>query len=279
MANYASLRGPVGMNRVYALVDRSAQGQHAAATASAPTPPVSASTAAAGSAASLPVSAPAIPAGPANPGTAAAAATTAIAATSSTPAGTATTAATTAGPASARVSAWLDSLRHGHTMATNAPLLGLAVEGQPPGAEIQLHPGTSSLHYKGFLRSIVPIDHLEVVVNSKIIRTINLGKSRTVADFEGSAKITGNGWLLVRAWNDGAVPEVFDIYPYGTTNPVFFRTEGAATHCGPDADFFLKWLSRLEAAASVDQGYNTPAERDATLREISAAAAVISSRR
>jgi hypothetical protein len=178
------------------------------------------------------------------------------------------------------VSAWLDSLRHGHTLATNAPLLGLTVEGQPPGAEIQLRPGDSTtLHYKGFLRSIVPIGHLEVVVNGKVARTIRLGKDRSAADFEGSAKVTGNGWLLVRAWNDGAVPEVFDIYPYGTTNPVFFRTAGAATHCGPDADFFLKWLSRLEAAASAHQAYNTPAERDATLREISAAAAVITQRK
>jgi hypothetical protein len=116
-------------------------------------------------------------------------------------------------------------------------------------------------------------------VNGKVARTIRLGKGRTAADFEGSTKVTGNGWLLVRAWNDGAVPEVFDIYPYGTTNPVFFRAEGTATHCGPDADFFLKWLSRLEAAASAHQAYNTPAERDATLKEISAARDVFAQQR
>jgi hypothetical protein len=164
-------------------------------------------------------------------------------------------------------------------MATNAPLLGLSVEGQPPGTEISLHDTAPILHYKGFLRSIVPIDHLEVVVNGKVVRTIHPDKNRTVADFEGSTNVTGNGWLLVRAWNDGAVPEVFDIYPYGTTNPVFYRTEGAATHCGLDAEFFLKWLARLEAAASAHQGYNTAAERDATLREITAARAVMSGRK
>ena len=128
-------------------------------------------------------------------------------------------------------------------------------------------------------RSIVPIDHLELIVNGKVARTIRLAKDRSAADFEGSTKVTGNGWVLVRAWNEGAVPEVFDIYPYGTTNPVFFRTAGAATHCGRDADFFLKWLSRLEAAASAHRDYNTPAERAATLREISAAAAVMTQRK
>src|SRR5262249_15783576 len=139
----------------------------------------------------------------------------------------------------ARVTAWLDSLRHGHTLATNGPLLGLSVEGQPPGSELQLRAGTSTLHYKGFLRSIVPIDHPQVVVNGKVIRAVRPGKDRTAADFDGSTTVTGNGWILVRAWNDGATPEVFDIYPYGTTNPVFFHTDGATTHCGPDADFFL----------------------------------------
>ena len=132
---------------------------------------------------------------------------------------------------------------------------------------------------QGFLRSIVPIDHLEIVVNGKVVRTIAPAKNRTTADFEAATKVSGNGWLLVRAWNDGAVPEVFDIYPYGTTNPVFFHTEGAATHCGADADFFLKWLERLRAAASAHQGYNTPAEREATLGEISAAREVFTKRR
>src|SRR5262249_28952395 len=119
----------------------------------------------------------------------------------------------------------------------------------------------------------------EVVVNGKVIRAVRPGKDRTAADFDGSTTVTGNGWILVRAWNDGATPEVFDIYPYGTTNPVFFHTDGATTHCGPDADFFLKWLDRLETAASTHQGYNTANEREATLREIASARGVISQRK
>lgn len=231
MANYASLRGPVGMNRVYAMVESAARG-----------------------------SGPDQGAVPSQ--------------------GTALDPSAEPGQTAARVSAWLDAFRHGRTIATNAPLLGLSVEGEPPGSDITLHgDGSSTLHYKGFLRSMVPIDHLEVLLNGKVVRTIKPTKDHTTADFEGSTKVAGNGWLLVRAWNDGATPEVFDIYPYGTTNPVFFHTEGAATHCGPDADFFLKWLNRLQEAASTHPGYNTPAEREATLREIAAAREVFMRRR
>ena len=233
MANYASMRGPVGMNRVYAMVE-------------APEPGTPRSPAANSNANS-----------------------------------NARVGANGLTPAQTRVSAWLASLRAGHTLATNAPLIGLTVNGQPPGAEIALGSGQArtTLHYKGFLRSIVPIEHLELLINGKVVRSLASGKGRLSADFEGDAKVNGNGWILVRAWNEGAVPEVFDIYPYGTTNPVFFHTEGTPIHCGPDADFFLKWLDRLQSAASAHNGYNTSAERDTTLREITDAQAVMKQRR
>jgi hypothetical protein len=200
MANYASLRGPVGMNRVYALAD---EGQEQ----------------------------------------------------------------------------WLAALKAGRTMATNGPLVGLSVEGQPPGSELSVTGSGGELHYKGFLRSIVPIDHLELVMNGKVVRTMRLDHSRTRADFDGVLEVPASGWLLVRAWNDAAHPLVFDLYPYATTNAFFFTTPNATTHCGPDAEYFIAWLDRLEAAAGAHDGYNSPNERTLTLTEIRAARDTFNARR
>jgi hypothetical protein len=72
---------------------------------------------------------------------------------------------------------------------------------------------------------------------------------------------------------------VFDLYPYGTTNAVFFRSPGATTHCGADAQYFLDWIDRLESAAAAHDGYNTVAERDKTLAEIRDARRIFSERR
>jgi len=116
-------------------------------------------------------------------------------------------------------------------------------------------------------------------MNGKVVRTIRLTGTRMSADFEGKINVSGNGWLLVRAWNDAARPEIFDIYPYGTTNAFFFHADGATTHCGSDAQFFLTWIDRLEAAAAVHPDYNTAKEREATLGEIRAARAIMSERR
>ena len=189
---------------------------------------------------------------------------------------------TDASPASdaARMATWLAGLRAGRTMATNGPLLGLTVEDRQPGEEIALGEKGSSLRFKGFMRSSVPVDHLEIVMNGKVVRTIRTPGDRLSADFEGTVPATGTGWLLVRAWNDGAVPEIFDIYPYATTSPVFFHSgQPSAPRCAADADYFIAWIDKVRAAAASHPGYNTAAERDATLAQIDAARAVMMQRR
>jgi Tol biopolymer transport system component len=186
--------------------------------------------------------------------------------------------ATAADPA-ARVAAWLAGLKAGHTMATNGPLLGLTMDGQPPGATLALGSVREDVRYQGFLRSAVPIDHLELVQNGVVVRSLRLTGDRMSADFEGTLALEGTGWVLLRAWNDDANVYVLDAYPYATTNPVFYAAAGSVIHCGPDSDYLVKWIDRLEAAAQAHDGYNTAAEKDATLAEIRAARAKMLERR
>ena len=207
MTNFASLRGPVGMNRVYVHVD-----EH-----------------------------------PTN--------------------------------AVARRDTWLAGLRAGHTFATNGPLLGFSVNDLGPGGALKLPSGTQRLHYRGFMRSIAPIDHLEVVRNGEVVATIALAGDRTSAEVEGDVDVARSGWLLLRAWNDAATPEVFDIYPYATTNPVFVSLGDEAVRSADDAAYFQSWIDDLIAAADADTGYNTPAEKSATLEQMRSARQVFEARR
>jgi hypothetical protein len=125
----------------------------------------------------------------------------------------------------------------------------------------------------------VPIDHLELVQNGVVVRSLRLTGDRMSADFEGTLALEGTGWVLLRAWNDDANVYVLDAYPYATTNPVFYAAAGSVIHCGPDSDYLVKWIDRLEAAAQAHDGYNTAAEKDATLAEIRAARAKMLERR
>ena len=187
--------------------------------------------------------------------------------------------ATTAGDERSRLEKWLHGLKAGHSMATNSALLGLEVEGKPPGTELDIPAHGAKLHVHGFMRSIVPMDHLELMARGKVVREIALEGDRTGADFDEQVEVAEPGWLLLRAWNDHSTPDIFDIYPYATTNPVFFTRRGTATHCGDDADYFMAWIDRLAAGARNHPDFNTEAERRTTLEQIAAARKVFEQRR
>jgi len=178
-----------------------------------------------------------------------------------------------------RLKSWLQALKAGHSMATNSALLGLEVEGKSPGGEVELPATGGTVHVRGWMRSIVPIDHLQLVQQGKVVRDVLLAGDRRSAEVDVSLPATAPGWILLRAWNEHADPDIFDIYPYATTSPVYMTRRGAETHCGKDADYFIAWVDRLAAAAKDHPDYNNAAERDLTLAQIAAARKVYEARR
>jgi TolB protein len=179
----------------------------------------------------------------------------------------------------ARRDAWLAGLKAGHSVATNGPLLGLAVEGREPGEAIELEDPQHELEFSGFMRSIVPMDHLELVYNGEVIRSIDLTGDRRSADLSGSVRVDGSGWLLLRAWNENSHPMVFDLYPYGTTTPVYIMLGGEPPYSAEDADYFIAWIERIRESAAEHPDYNTDEERRAVLSHLDEARRVFAERR
>jgi TolB protein len=163
----------------------------------------------------------------------------------------------------------LAALKHGRGFATNGPLLGLLVDGNKPGQTT--HAASSMNRFKVALRSIVPVDHLELVVNGEVVHAFELGADRTTFDGEGTVSLPPGGWVLLRAWNDGAHPDILDIYPYATTNPVW--VEGEVVPDAADAQYFADWLDRTIAAADARTDWNDAGEERETLEYLRAARA------
>ncbi len=195
MANYASLRGPVGLNRVYAEVAK--------------------------------------------------------------------------GPLS--IAPWLNSIKQGRTFATNGPLLGFSLGGKKLGDELRLPAGENKVRFSGWLRSIVPIDHLEVVCNGKVVRDLKLNADRESADVEDAIDVNRSGWCLLRAWTDKAEHPVLDIYPYATTSPIYISVDGSNFKSKEDAAYFVAWIERLSAAARSNQDWNNDAEKSSVMNMLDAA--------
>ena len=163
-----------------------------------------------------------------------------------------------------RPAALLAALKAGRTFASNGPLLGLEVDGKHPGDTVSRNaPG--KLRYRIALRSPVRVDHLELVRDGKVVKSFRLKGDRRSFDASGEVAASHDGWLLLRAWNDGADPEVLDIYPYATTSPVYLDLPGDMPTDPADAAYFVAWLNRTIADASARDDYRNAREKAAVL--------------
>jgi TolB protein len=181
------------------------------------------------------------------------------------------------GPA-ARASAWLEGLKQGRSVATNGPLVFLEVEGNGPGSELSLAK-SGMVHVRGFLRSNTPVNHLEILRNGRVIKSIELHGDRMSADIDLNVEIPESSWILLRAWNDKASPDVLDVYPYATTNPVFVTVADKPIVSAADADYFIAWIDRVLQAAETHPDYNDDTEREAVVSEIKQARSEFQTRR
>jgi TolB protein len=198
MANFSSLRGPVGMNRVYAQV---------------PTGPLA-------------------------------------------------------------IAPWLASLKTGKTFATNGPLIGFTLDNHAPGDEVKLPRGGGTVKFTAWLRSIVPVDHFQVVCNGQVVRDLELSANRDAADISGTLPVTQSGWCVLRAFSDRDEHPILDAYPYATTSAIYTRVEGSTLEAKEDARYFVSWTNRLIQAAEANRDWNTTAEKERVLRMLSDAKAI-----
>jgi TolB protein len=166
---------------------------------------------------------------------------------------------------------WLKSLKQGRTFATNGPLLGFSLGGKNLGDDLQVPRGGKEVAFKAWVRSIVPLDHLEIICNGEIAKELKLTGARASGDFEATLPISHTGWCLLRAWSEQSEYPVLDLYPYATTSPIYIHVEGSALPAKQDAAYFLAWIDRVTKAVQANRDWNTDAERQAVLKQLSGA--------
>jgi TolB protein len=155
---------------------------------------------------------------------------------------------------------WLAALQAGRTFATNGPLLDLEIAGKRIGDTIELErPGM--LGAKVWMRSIVPIDHLQLVGRGGgVVAEIPLSEDRRDAERVVELKVAESGWYVLRGFTEGARYPVLDNQVSATTSPIYVTVAGEPLRSKEDAEFFLAWIDRMEEAAVEHPDYNAPQE-------------------
>ena len=124
------------------------------------------------------------------------------------------------------------------------------------------------------LRSIVPLDHLEVVCNGRVAQTLKLAGARDSADVTGTLPLNESGWCVLRTSSDKAEYPVLDNYVYATTSPVYVTIGGMPPRSPEDAKYFAAWINRTIDITSKYPDWNSPAEREYVLKRLADAKAV-----
>jgi len=173
---------------------------------------------------------------------------------------------------------WLAAIKAGRTFVTNAPVLELTLGRSEIGDEIRLA-GAGELRAHVRLRSPVPLDHLELVGNGRVVVSIPLSGDHTAADTTITVPVSASGWFVLRAWSDRPQLPVLDLYPFASTSPIYVTVGNAPMRSKEDAEYFLGWLDRVDDALRSQTAWNTPAEHEQVARMMAAARAEFTRRR
>ncbi len=172
------------------------------------------------------------------------------------------------------VDSWKENLKAGRTFATNGPLIEFTLGGRPVGDELKFDGAQAAVPFTAKLRSIVPVDHLEVVCNGRVAVTLKLSGAHDFADTAGSFPMKESGWCVLRASSDGAEYPVLDNYVYATTSPVYVAIGGKRPRSPEDARYFSAWIDRTIDVTSHYPDWNSPAEKAHVLKRLAEARAV-----
>jgi TolB protein len=169
------------------------------------------------------------------------------------------------------IEVWLDALKRGRTFATNGPLIEFTLGGRRVGDELNFDGAQTTVPFMAKLRSIVPVDHFEVVCNGQVAKTLRLEGTRDSADVTGALPLKETGWCVLRASSDKAVYPVLDNYAYATTSPVYVTIGGKAPSSPEDAKYFAAWIERTIDLTSHYPDWNSPAEKAYVLKRLAEA--------
>jgi hypothetical protein len=148
---------------------------------------------------------------------------------------------------------WIEALRAGRTFITNGPLLTLTVNGQGPGASVEVPAEAPTIHVRAEARSLVPFEQLEVVCNGEVVAAQHASGEPAVAALETEMQVSRRGWLAARC--RGTQPRFSrpeNIHVFAHTSPVYFHVPGQPSVVDPTAiatllghlDQMVTWVQR-----------------------------------
>jgi hypothetical protein len=153
---------------------------------------------------------------------------------------------------------WIEAIRAGKTFVTNGPMLFFTVNGQDPGALIELPSEASPVQIRAEVRSLVPFRRLQVVANSEVVAEATPTGSPASAVLEAEVAMPTGGWLVARCW--GKYDDCMEQWIGAQSSPIHVTIAGQRLQADAGKltyfvgllDQMLEWV-RSKARCETDQ--------------------------
>ena len=139
---------------------------------------------------------------------------------------------------------WVDNYKRGRSFATNGPIVRFTVNGELPGAELELKAG-DRLDIEASATSFLPMEALEVVMNGNVVAEAGAGGDKLSVALSKEISIESGAWLAARVRGPFDRHVVNDTYLYAHTSPVYCQVDGKRAGLRDDGAFFVRWIDQL----------------------------------
>lgn len=119
---------------------------------------------------------------------------------------------------------YLDGLKAGRSFVTNGPLLEFTVDGSMPG---ETTPADGSAEWALHLHAAMPVESVEILVNGRVVRTLQVDGPGTRA-LAGSIDLPTGGWVAARVTGPATTSwPGMDSYAFAHASPVWIGAVGS----------------------------------------------------
>ena len=166
----------------------------------------------------------------------------------------------------------VEDFRAGRSFVSAGPLVYFTLDGKDPGEEIHLEAGTHTMRAVAEVKSITPIELIELLFNGDVVATLEPEGEPLEAVLDEEISVSKSGWFGVRARAEFARHPIRRPYPFAATNPIRVLVDNKPIRSRADAEYFIDWMDRtLERALAMEDAWNNEQEK-AEIRELYAEA-------
>jgi TolB protein len=155
---------------------------------------------------------------------------------------------------------WVASYKRGRSFATNGPMIFLTVDGKEPGDELHFPAGSArKVRVKATVRTRVPLDTLEIIVNGKPVISRRAAQNETTIDEE--LPVGESCWIAARALGPWSRMVLNDLQAFAHTSPVYVAVGAKPAARAEDARYWIGWIDQLIAQVKTRGRFSTAERR------------------